>query len=923
MKHGAKIYLGSFNEPLEINEDFDLNMNFNFADTQEPTAVKNSWSRTVHLPATKINNRILGNIYANTWIAGADNFNPNKRTDFNLYIDGVLKMTGYAQLNTVNRDSRGIYGYELTFYGGLGDFFYNLATDEETGEAKKLSDLIWGVKDIYGNAIPPKDEFNFKINKEFVWNNWQHLNNNIEDGTINDFISFAPIYEGAPSSISADKVLINTNDDDTYDSISGKTYNGYVMAELSGKTDEWATRDLRSYLQRPVVKISKLMEAIADKRNNGGYEVNFDPTFFNKNNPYYGKAWLTLPLLTIPDDYGVSGYTTDISKTADNMWELGGETKPVVLYDQDLHFEASDKITTSENGKIIDISTFSDRSDVSVSIKYNVIFRPTNKAEANVYDDLRMDLSYNEATGIRVNVNAFDYETGRSIYGHDLEGRIISDGVDVIKANSQLMKGHFVKQDNGTWVMEDLFSTFNIKVPQATKKLYIKNTLTKWALNSALTNYGLGTVVGGKSKWFDGVFEISASGYISVGENKTVKTETQIDKQILFNNENENSVLDFLLSYTKRFGIVWTKDKTEKKIYAWKRDTFYKRGADINLEDYIDYNQEVKIKPLNFDYRFYTFRDVENNNYYSQMYKKKYSKEYGQKRVDTNYPFSEDSSEMTPNSIFQEIPEVNVNAEYNRRWYTTYGDNIGGWISTAKNTLTTYDIQSTSTKSFDFNFNTIVDGYVWYSASQGNDWTHRPSCAGEDNAAGSLDYALLFFVNFQTPMDGNKNQIPFYLTDDVDEMYTLNSSKPTFLQTNSEYDNARNRIARRLTAIPNFSRWITEGNNVKESWDWGTPAELYVRGIVQGEDINLYGKFWKNYLGDQFSVNSRTLTCHVDLRKMTPEWMTLGNRFYFENSVWVLSEVNDYNEMTEDTTECVFIKVLDLNNYTDGQMTTE
>ena len=222
------------------------------------------------------------------------------------------------------------------------------------------------------------------------------------------------------------------------------------------------------------------MEALADKRNNGGYEANFDPTFFNKNNPYYGKAWLTLPLLTIPDDYGISGYTTDISKTADNIWELGGETKPVVLYDQDLHFEASDKIITSENGKIIDISTFSDRSEVSVSIKYNVIFRPTNKTEANVYDDLRMDLSYNEATGIRVNVNAFDYETGRSIYGHDLEGRIISDGVDVIKANSQLMKGHFVKQDNGTWVMEDLFSTFNIKVPQATKKLYIKNTLTKW-----------------------------------------------------------------------------------------------------------------------------------------------------------------------------------------------------------------------------------------------------------------------------------------------------------------------------------------------------------------------------------------------------------------------------------------------------------
>ena len=42
MKHGAKIYLGNFSEPLELNEDFDLNMNFNFADTQEPTALMNS-----------------------------------------------------------------------------------------------------------------------------------------------------------------------------------------------------------------------------------------------------------------------------------------------------------------------------------------------------------------------------------------------------------------------------------------------------------------------------------------------------------------------------------------------------------------------------------------------------------------------------------------------------------------------------------------------------------------------------------------------------------------------------------------------------------------------------------------------------------------------------------------------------------------
>lgn len=935
MKHGAKIYLGSFNEPLEINEDFDLNMNFNFADTQEPTAVKNSWSRTVHLPATKINNRILGNIYANTWIAGEDNFNPNKRTDFNLYIDGILKMTGYAQLNTVNRDSRGIYGYELTFYGGLGDFFYNLATDEETGEAKKLSDLIWGVKDEYGNAIPPKDEFNFKINKEFVWNNWQHLNNNIEDGTINDFISFAPIYEGAPSSISADKVLINTNGDDTYDSISGKTYNGYVMAELSGKTDEWCTRDLRSYLQRPVVKISKLMEAIADKRNNGGYEVNFDPTFFNKNNPYYGKAWLTLPLLTIPDEDTGESLKTETSIDGGQLSRLGGTTAPTSST-LNIQYRATDNFTA--DGNYIDFSAFTGRTGFKTTVQGEVIFRPSNTALTQNYDELYLNLGYQF-----VNVGDGEYHERATAIGIDFDlydgqnkkiGNRKATIIDSYPTEMQITNaviGKFIKQTDGSYKYSVPFN-FSITVQgKDTDKIRAEMNATKLAYLYDNVNQGLGVVIEPQNPdeekqfvWFDGVFSLSLTkGILKVNAKNQISSDTPIDKKILFNSENENSVLDFLLSYTKRFGIVWTKSKTEKKIYAWKRDTFYKRGADIILEDYIDYNQETKIKPLNFDYRFYAFRDVENGNYYSQMYKKKYGKEYGQKRADTNYAFNDDTSEMTANSIFQSIPEVNVNAIYNRNWFMDNGNNIGSWVYLYKGNLTTYDTSTEQTRNINFNLADKLGRYAWYAQRNGDDWIHRPSCAADENGTGSLDYALLFYNGATVPKDNGGDTIPYYLTDDVDEMYVLNDAKPTFLQTNSEYDKANNKIAYNLVQLPYFSRWITENNSVKESWDWGTPAELYVRGIVQGEDINLYGKFWKNYLGDQFSVNSRTLTCHVDLRKMTPEWMALGNRFYFENSVWVLSEVNDYNEMTEDTTECVFIKVLDLNNYTDGQMTTE
>lgn len=935
MKHGAKIYLGNFSEPLELNEDFDLNMNFNFADTQEPTAVKNSWSRTVHLPATKINNKILGNIYDNTWVEGADNFNPNKRTDFKLYIDGVLKMTGYVQLNTVNRDGNGIRSYELTFYGGLGDFFYNLATDEKTGETKKLSDLIWGVKTEAGSDIEPDKEFDFTIDKDFVMENWRHLNNYEEDGTIHDFISFAPMYNGQPSTISADKVLINTYGDNTYDSISGKTYNGYVMAELSGKTDEWATRDLRSYLQRPVVKISKLMEAIADKRNNGGYEVHYDPTFFNTFNPYYDKAWLTLPQLTVPDDDTGESLKTETTIATGQVAKVGGTTVPTSTT---LNVQYMPTENFVEDGNYIDFSTFTGRTGFKVDVQGEVVFTPTDTALTKNYDELYLNLGnqfvnigegeYHERV-TAINIGYSLYNGSNKNIGSRAATIIDSYPTEMPITNAVI--GKFLKQKDGTYKYSVPFN-FSITVQgKDTDRIRTEMTVQKLAYLYDDENQGLGVVIQPQNPdeekqfvWFDGVFSLLLTkGTLKVNSKNQINSGAKITKKILFNSENDNSVLDFLLSYTKRFGIVWTKDKTEKKIYAWKRDTFYQKGADINLEDYIDYGKEIKIKPLNFDYRFYAFRDLENNNYYSQLYKKKYSKEYGQKRADTNYAFNDDTTKMTANSIFQSIPEVNVNAIYNRNWFTESGNNIGSWIYLYKGQMITYNVSSEKTETLNFNLADKLGRYAWYAQRNGDDWTHRPSCAADENGTGSLDYALLFYNGPSLPRDSGDDAIPYWLSDDMDEMYVLNDGKPTFLQTNSNFDKNSNDIAYRLTELPYFSRWITDGDTVEDSWDWGTPVELFVRGMTQGENANLYGNFWRLYLNDQFSVNSRTLTCHVDLRKMPAEWMMLGNKFYFENSVWVLSEINDYDEMTEDTTECVFIKVLDLMNYTYGQVLTD
>jgi hypothetical protein len=111
-----------------------------------------------------------------------------------------------------------------------------------------------------------------------------------------------PAYNGKPDNFDADKMLIDTKSTSLTKTKGedGKTYKtkeGWVMAELPDEMTEWETRDLRSYLQRPCIRMKEVIKACCDPVNNGGYEVDLDTDFFNENNPYWEKTWMTLPMI--------------------------------------------------------------------------------------------------------------------------------------------------------------------------------------------------------------------------------------------------------------------------------------------------------------------------------------------------------------------------------------------------------------------------------------------------------------------------------------------------------------------------------------------------------------------------------------------------------------------------------------------------
>lgn len=288
MRKNIKLFIA--NKEVDCSEGISLPMTYTVEDFQNPTIVKNSFSKTISIPGTKNNNKIFGEIYKLDRFLHIKEgnfsgvyFDPSKRVDFGIYNNGYLIESGYMQLNSISI-KQAVITYNITLYGGLGDFFYGLKYKED-GTIRTLADLQYFVTDEDGNALPADTEMNFYINKDFVNTcfDWTKVN---EGSQIYDYLTFIPAYNGLYEDFDNESCLINTNENSIFPTSktdSGVTYtpyNGYGLAKLNRAYTEWEMRDLRSYMQRPALKLSKLIETICRKENSG-YDVVFDPSFFN------------------------------------------------------------------------------------------------------------------------------------------------------------------------------------------------------------------------------------------------------------------------------------------------------------------------------------------------------------------------------------------------------------------------------------------------------------------------------------------------------------------------------------------------------------------------------------------------------------------------------------------------------------------
>lgn len=893
---------------VEFTSPPEIHMTYTHEDLHNPTVVKNSYSKTLTIDGTPKNNQIFGTYFnMQREVAYGDDksvgayFNPAKKVPFTLYRNGEKMEHGYCKLDNVKRNGNTIQ-YNVTLYGGLGQFLYALSYKED-GEQMKLSDLNYGG----GEA-----EFDMEVNKETVRDAWNHINGT-PVGSIYDKINFAPCYNGIPKDFTADKVAIYvdgfkfSDDLQVYNQfITSKdgytTVDGWLIGELAKEYDEWQMKDLRSYLQRPVIRFKEIINACCDARYNGGYTVDLDKDFFNADNPYYEEAWMTLPLIT-ETDVEVSG--NDIMAIDDGT----GKISIVGLNEGDMFNSTIDYFLTSD----AEVELQSNGYGYSLYTGVYTFKKDTPLISANmaIYSQLvAYDKDGNAVAGSNVLACTRQYGKVPSNFTYDLE---YDAPVTIVKGSFRYMEGQDYRYrfwddyELGSYVGGD-FPAHRLTLDNVE---YSDGMYLRFVTKIATIDNGTVTGQAGKLFWSEGydAYSVDAELDETWGEASLQKTKAArvITKKTLLN--SEKTPCDYFLSYLKMFNLhIW---QNEDDVIVVRMRKNYFTGDEYDLEDLIDRGSDIEITPLTFDAKYYNFDTAyETDEKLYKDYKDEYGLSYGIMKVDTNYNFDSSSKNLFEGNVFNGC----ITSRGKSKYYVDIYQSVGGddafyppFMLDGCNTLLFKD--SDTTEGAYITPKTAIEGNNWWTERY-HDFMPKPNFTDSKNEPVDGANVLLFYNGKADTLDEKGISMRIQISDDIPQFEVLNEGEPCWIWS---YD-WRN-VIMDMDYLPVFGRYKTNENGwVTHSWDFGTPKALYIPDYKIDDSSNLYTQYWQPYIRDRYNINTRVAECNVLLKeRVVGDWL---RRFYFwDGCWWIMNKITDYNPTSNNTTKCEMVKINDPQNY--------
>ena len=862
MRNKVQLYIGG--KRADLDDGSFILFTYTAEELTNPTIVRNSFSRQITLKGTPANDEIFGHIYRNDRLtqygggATGPDFDPTRKTPFTIYNEmGEILEDGYLKLNKIVRKGR-TKEYAVTLYGGLGSFLYGLSY-KANGEKMAIADLDFG------------ETLDFTIDRDAVADAWARLGGDTSKPAKWDIVNFIPGYTGLPSSpFDANKAIANA-------SLVGlpetdgefSTRDGWCLATLADKVTGDEAKDIRSYLQKPAIKISALINAICDPTNNGGYTVNKDAEFFTSSNPYWNDTWLTLPML---NDLNI-----DVSSTVgDDNFNGGTHTIPgggnlSVLYNIWVDFAmvgsggADDYKLYCEDDWAAGMPGDDTPGYYQNYIEWEVIAYDSNDAVIKKFY-YRVSSQQTPADQVQMD-DTFDY---------------IAGGYTFMK-NGQVWKPNITIQEYGV---------AKVSVNMSIKGLawgHLRAGIDPnmmWPTSSYDYTDGV---------YFDCYAELQGSFIkYQLVSSSTVRTGAAITQAALLG--GSNTPADYLLSFCKTFGLQIVPHKAEKVVDIIMRKNLY-TGTVVDIGGRIDRGKEIGKDPFAFDARWYLFGNDAKGNY-AEYFANKYGRPYGQFRVNTGYSFDATDKRLTDGIVFGNACEVMETSKYFCT-LTEDGLNIPSvFLGGGKYAL----FKGGESKEYDIQY-PLKAALVWENSSYPmHDFSPKMQFHGSENAHLDERDTLVFFKGMQSVTSRH-----LILSDDTRIMLSLNGNNPCWMLGNSAWE---------LSQMPRFGRYVESSGTIVKSLDFGDPLELQIPGLNVGANSNIFEQFWEKYISDRYDDDSAVVTAWVDLRGMQVGDDLLRQFYAFDGAVWSLNRITDYSLTTFGPTKCEFVKVQDITNYT-------
>lgn len=929
----------------DLTEAPEILFTYNVDDLTNPTVVKNSYAKSLTLKGTANNLDLFGNIWHLERVQSYYNFNPSKKAPFTITVNGEIYQTGYCKLTEVHTNGNDIE-FVLDLFGGLGSFFYSLmySNSDDPGEAekRKLSDLHFHYWD---SSTPSSQELDFTINRQFVSSAWSQIETNDRDSIFHT-INFAPAYNGVPEDFDADKVLLYTDTlDRSYkpgyrpnrnkqsgitttqysDGVNYSTYQGFVLAELPVEKTEDEMRDYRSWLQRPVLRVKDVIEAICAPENNNGYTVDLDSDFFTSDNPYWEKSYVTLPKLSAMDYIASSQDSQSYTALTNTMTRM-----PLREYYKQQNWISI--YPTPSSGDSYNLTL-----DCDMLLKLSSSGSFTTAETINFCANSENTMTY-YAGAIELQLVAYN-SAGRAVagspclhltspYGHRRSGR--DSTVAIIPKPSDFdftpewgntfmeVNSAYFDYDGSNWKLNTPISLTVKGVPAgatvklvATKVYRSGNTRDEDSVNVFQPYYD-----GGRISFYKGQMEnfeyANLKANITRSSGESIRSGSKFTKANLLN--TDYTPADFLLSYCKLFGLFFLKDPVEDKISILTRKNFFQRDEVIDLSADIDRGQTLQMKPLVFNAKWYNWGLEGEESVFSKTYYDNYGSYYGSQRVNTGYNFDGNEVKVFTDNIFKSAVECLERDDD----YAYYGNDkaMRPWMTNGftYNLYNAGDTEDTVEIKFP---STTRKGFESYRPELADyDLFTKVQLHGEDGDPNDGSGVLLFYDGETELKSSTNDSLYYYLSDDTAIMAELNEGTPCWLYTPTGNDDNGTPIVTTLTSLPHFSRYLInkESGVITRSWDFGEPQQLFIPWAKTSPDSTIYNNFWKTYIRDLYDIDTRVLTAYVDF-KGRPTHEFLRKFFWFDNCYWRITKITDYDVAKPETSMVDFVKVADLSDY--------